>query len=160
MRYNQKIEVYLDGGPGPNAPQTAAGLDNGWYVFQVTDPAGGNLLSMDPSKCRGFLVNNGIFTRLVKPHEFGLTDTYTFGKNTIVCHIPDDPEGASDMSGQHDTNIDTDHGGNGAIVVQLMPSGDTPNPGGVYKAWVEKFDTYVAKGGNLNYYYACPAVYP
>jgi hypothetical protein len=50
--YESKLEVYLDGVPRPNAPQTAAGLDDGWYVFQVTDPSGKYLLSMDPSKCR------------------------------------------------------------------------------------------------------------
>ena len=83
----------------------------------------------------------------MEPHEFGLFDTY--GKS-IACHIQDSPE-RSGKSGQHDTNIDTDHGGNGAIVVPLMPFGDTPNPGGVYKAWAEKFDTYKTKGGNLDY---------
>ena len=38
--YASKPDVYLDGGPGPGAPQTAAGLDDGTYVFQVTDPSG------------------------------------------------------------------------------------------------------------------------
>ena len=40
VRYKQKIEVYLDGGPPPNAPISAAGLPAGLYVFQVTNPSG------------------------------------------------------------------------------------------------------------------------
>lgn len=149
VRYDAKIEVYLDGGPGPNAPQTAAGLDNGWYVFQVTDPSGKNLLSMDPSKCRVFQVQDGVITRLVPPSDFGLNNTYTVGNKTYPCHIQDSPDGVAGPSGRHDTNTDVDHGPP-AIVVQLMPFGDTPNPGGVYKAWAEKFDTYKAKSGNLS----------
>jgi hypothetical protein len=43
--YDAKEDVYLDGGPGPGAPQHAAGLDDGVYVFQVTDPSGKVLLS-------------------------------------------------------------------------------------------------------------------
>src|SRR5207249_1864274 len=46
--YASKPEVYLDGGPGSNAPATAAGLPDGVYVFQVTDPPGKVLLSTDP----------------------------------------------------------------------------------------------------------------
>ena len=38
--YKFKKEVYLDGGPPPHAPQTAAGLPDGMYVFQVTNPSG------------------------------------------------------------------------------------------------------------------------
>src|SRR5215475_2474744 len=59
-----KTDVYLDGGPGPGAPQTAAGLDNGRYVFQVTDPSGKTLLSTDPAHCRQFDVTNGIITAI------------------------------------------------------------------------------------------------
>ena len=77
VRYESKLEVYLDGGPGPNAPQTAAGLDDGWYVFQVTDPSGKYLLSEDPSKCRIVEVEDGVITRLVNPTEFGEVDGYT-----------------------------------------------------------------------------------
>ncbi|HEU0171511.1 MAG TPA: hypothetical protein VFR26_08675 [Acidimicrobiales bacterium] len=35
--YPNKEAVYLDGGPGPGAPQDAAGLPDGTYVFQVTN---------------------------------------------------------------------------------------------------------------------------
>lgn len=57
--------VYLDGGPGPGAPQTAAGLDDGTYVFQVTNPSGKRLLSTDLAKCRRFTVANGIIAGVV-----------------------------------------------------------------------------------------------
>jgi hypothetical protein len=60
--YPSKDAVYLDGGPGPGAPQTAAGLDDGTYVFQVTDPSGKTLLSTDAAQCRQFTVTNGIIT--------------------------------------------------------------------------------------------------
>jgi len=60
--YPSKDAVYLDGGPGPGAPQTAAGLPDGIYVFQVTDPSGKTLLSTDPVQCRQFTVTNGIIT--------------------------------------------------------------------------------------------------
>jgi membrane-bound inhibitor of C-type lysozyme len=63
--YADKGDVYLDGGPGPGAPQGAAGLDDGTYVFQVTDPSGKTLLSQDAAKCREFVVSGGIITALV-----------------------------------------------------------------------------------------------
>ena len=63
--YPSKEAVYLDGGPGPGAPQTAAGLDDGRYVFQVTDPSGKRLLSTDAARCRQFEVVGGIITSVV-----------------------------------------------------------------------------------------------
>ncbi|HJZ74586.1 MAG TPA: hypothetical protein VKE51_22775 [Vicinamibacterales bacterium] len=63
--YPSKDAVYLDGGPGPGAPQTAAGLDDGRYIFQVTDPSGKKLLSTDAARCRQFDVANGIITNVV-----------------------------------------------------------------------------------------------
>jgi hypothetical protein len=79
--YPSKEAVYLDGGPGPGAPQTAAGLDDGTYFFQVTDPSGKTLLSTDPVSCRQFVVTNGIITSVA-------------------------PSGAC----AHNTGIDVDHG--------------------------------------------------
>src|SRR5262249_26087715 len=64
-QYPSKPDVYLDGGPGPGAPQTAAGLDDGTYVFQVTNPNGKRLLSTDPARCRQFVVTGGIITSVV-----------------------------------------------------------------------------------------------
>ncbi len=47
--YDVKEDVYLNGGPvSPKAPCTAAGLPDGEYYFQVTDPSGRWLLSSDP----------------------------------------------------------------------------------------------------------------
>jgi hypothetical protein len=43
--YPSKCDVYLNGGPGPNAPAHAAALPAGDYFFQVTDPSGQTLLS-------------------------------------------------------------------------------------------------------------------
>src|SRR5215216_1093207 len=64
-QYPSKEAVYLDGGPGPGAPQTAAGLDDGRYVFQVTDPPGKRLLSTDPANCRQFDVAGGVIASVV-----------------------------------------------------------------------------------------------
>jgi hypothetical protein len=63
--YAAKTDVYLDGGPGIAAPQTAAGLDDGTYVFMVTDPSGKKLLSQDAALCREFTVAGGIITGVV-----------------------------------------------------------------------------------------------
>jgi hypothetical protein len=63
--YPSKDAVYLDGGPGPGAPQGAAGLDDDTYVFQVTDPSGKTLLSQDAARCRQFVVTNGIISSVV-----------------------------------------------------------------------------------------------
>lgn len=63
--YASKDDVYLDGGPGVGAPQTAAGLDDGSYVFQVTDPSGKTLLSTDLARCRQFTVTGGVISAVV-----------------------------------------------------------------------------------------------
>jgi hypothetical protein len=110
--FPNKQAVYLDGGPGPGAPQGAAGLDDGTYVFQVTDPSGKVLLSTDPAGCRMFTVLNGVISGVV-------------------------PHGGC----QHQTGLDIDHG---AVTVQLFPYNDTPNPGGVYKAWVVRVEDFLA----------------
>jgi cysteine-rich repeat protein len=52
--YEAKTDVYLDGGPGPGAPNSAACLPAGYYYFQVTDPPGKVLLSEDEIGCRRF----------------------------------------------------------------------------------------------------------
>jgi hypothetical protein len=55
--YANKEDVYLNGGPGINAPDGAAGLPAGTYSFQVTDPSGKTLLSTDAVVCRQFTVD-------------------------------------------------------------------------------------------------------
>jgi hypothetical protein len=104
--------VWLNGGPGPNAPPTAAGLPDGDYYFQVTGPSGKKLLSNDPVVDRCATVQGGVIK--------------------ASC-------------GTHNTRTSAD-AGNG-VVVELcgpnMPFDDTPNPGGVYKAWMTPVEDYV-----------------
>ncbi len=103
-QYASKEDVYLNGGPGVNAPVGAAGLPDGTYVFQVTNPNGKVLLSTDRAGCRQFIVLGGF----------------------IISVVPFD-------TCQHVTGSDIVTGG---VTVQLFPFLDTPNNGGVYKAWV------------------------
>ncbi len=111
-QYASKEDVYLNGGPGVNAPVGAAGLPDGTYVFQVTNPNGKVLLSTDPAGCRQFTVSGGFITAVV-PFD--------------TC--------------QHVTGPDSVTGG---VTVQLFPFLDTPNHGGVYKAWVTPLSDFQA----------------
>lgn len=108
--YNDKQDVYLNGGPGDSAPDDAAGLPAGVYAFQVTDPSGKVLLSSDAVECR-----------LVTVDESG----------RFVDVAP------SDDTCAHNTGVDAEDGG---ITVQLFPYDDTPNNGGVYKVWLTPYD--------------------
>jgi len=110
--YAAKTDVYLNGGPGPGAPSTAAGLPDGVYVFMVTDPSGKTLLSTDIAACRRVQVSGGVFGALVTSNP--------------TCVAP------------HNQGTF----GNGGIPVQLMPYNDTPNNGGEYKAWVTAVQNY------------------
>lgn len=119
-QYDSKCGVYLDGGPGPNAPAKAAGLPDGDYFLQVTDPSGRYLLSTDPVSNRRFQVANGVIV------------AYT--------GIGGPP---------HPTGFDQDHSELGAITVRLgntdCPNDylNTPNNGGVYKVWATPVDDFV-----------------
>lgn len=54
-QYENKVDVYLNGGPNnANSP----GLPAGDYYFQVTSPNGSVLLSTDPAECRQVTVNS------------------------------------------------------------------------------------------------------
>ncbi len=131
VRYNEKEDVYLDGGPGPNAPSTAAGLPEGDYYFQVTDPSGKDLLSPDHISCRKIHVNDcGVIDIVFS----GMTYEWVNGKDGGWVEVPC----------QHGEGTDQDWGGDPcwAITVQLFPYDDTPNPGGVYKAWITPVDDY------------------
>jgi len=112
--YSAKEDVYLDGGPGANAPSAAAGLDAGDYFFQVTDPSGQTLLSSDDILCRRFHVDD----------------------TGVIDKVVEGPNGC-----QHNTGVDQDHAG---VTVQLFPYDDTPNPGGEYKVWVIAVGNYNA----------------
>ncbi len=56
VQYGFATDVYLSGGP---QNQKAAGLGDGIYYFQVTDPSGKVLLSTDPAACRQLSVVGG-----------------------------------------------------------------------------------------------------
>jgi hypothetical protein len=62
--YGAKQDVYLNGGPhSPNAPCTSAGLPDGEYYFQVTDPSGRLVLSTDDLAERRVYVFGGIIAQ-------------------------------------------------------------------------------------------------
>ena len=62
--YDSKQDVYLNGGPrSPKSPCTAAGLPDGVYYFQVTDPSGKFVLSADAPEQRKVLVSGGYITQ-------------------------------------------------------------------------------------------------
>ena len=132
--YQKMEDVYLDGGPGQNAPPGSAALDEGDYYFQVTDPSGKELLSTDPVKCRSFHVNSyGVIDYVIpatceKKVRGKLQETDCF----------------------HNTGIDIDHAELGAITVQLMPYDRTPNKGGVYKVWITPVGKFVGDENNVD----------
>jgi hypothetical protein len=87
--------VYLDGGPGPNAPPTAASLPDGDYYFQVTDASGKALLSTDPVRNRCISVTNGVITGNCPTGTHATyvdTDQGSIGARTVeLCAAPDAP---------------------------------------------------------------------
>ncbi len=114
-KYTSKCAVYLDGGPGPNAPPNAAGLPDGDYYFQVTDPSGKDLLSTDDVENRRFTVSGGVITGHSGTHPTGVDMDH--GAETV---------GVADVSCPSDF-LD-----------------DTSNDGGVYKVWATPVGDYVA----------------
>ena len=125
--FDSKCAVYLDGGPGPNAPAHAAGLPDGDYFFQVTDPSGQILLSTDPVSNRRFQVSGGV----------------------IVAY--------NGVGGApHPIGIDQDHPELGAITIRLANTDcpadflDTPNGGGVYKVWATPVGDYIGDPANVD----------
>ena len=76
--YPSKAAVYLNGGP---QNENSAGLPDGTYYFQVTDPAAKVLLSTDDISCRQVLVVGGIFAGATGPcpHANGSQNTNNGG---------------------------------------------------------------------------------
>ena len=111
-QYDSKCRVYLDGGPGPNAPAGAAGLPDGDYYFQVTDPSGSQLLSTDPVSNRRFQVANGVIVAHTGSHPIGIDQDH--GGITISLA---------------DTSCPVDYLG-------------SPNNGGVYKVWATPLEDF------------------
>lgn len=73
--YDHRGDVYLNGGPQPNAPCTSAGLPDGDYYFQVTNPSGSLLLSLDAITEREVHISGGVITNYL-----GATHTLGSGK--------------------------------------------------------------------------------
>lgn len=104
--YEAKSDVYLNGGP---QNQNAAGLPDGIYFYQVTNPSGSVLLSEDLAICRQLVVSGGV-----------VSGAYADPAADPACHH---------ANGTYDPD-------NGSTPVQLIPFSDTPNAGGEYKVWL------------------------
>ncbi len=122
--YQDKNDVYISGGPGPNAPPGAAGLPDGEYYFQVTDPSGKKLLSTDDISERHFRVHGGIIVEYL---------------GTI--NLKGNGQPANKQRFEIVEEIVNEYSEN-AIVIQLMPYKNTPNKGGVYKVWATPVEHY------------------
>lgn len=70
--YDSKDDVYLDGGPGLNAPSTSAALPAGDYYFQVTDPSGKVLLSTDAIQARMLTIDENGLVVSASAHVTGI----------------------------------------------------------------------------------------
>ncbi|MGR5295254.1 hypothetical protein ACPV5U_00095 [Vibrio mediterranei] len=157
VRYESKLEVFLDGGPGPNAPGTAAALPAGYYYFQVTNPSGRCLLSSIEPDAN---VNGGTCYESVKG-KGGPKNSATFTAEPLECRLFyfDGEDGITlsnptysvtqKVKGQWVTEerpcthllgseYIAENGGelSEGDTIQLFPFANTPNSGGVYKAWV------------------------
>jgi hypothetical protein len=131
-RYENKEDVYLAGGSGPNAPSHAVGLPAGDYYFQVTDPSGKELLSTDHISCRRVRINeHGVIDKVY------VGTNYEKQKGDLVA-----------VSCKHAQGVNLSHAELGAITVQLVPYDDTPNPGGVYKAWITRVEDFAGEWGD------------
>jgi hypothetical protein len=119
--YDLPTEVFLNGGPRPNAPCSAAGLPDGYYYFQVTDPSGSELLSIDDIANRKVYVSGGL----------------------IVDHYVPEPHavGNGKCVGFNGSNI----------TVQLFPFSPTQNPGGEYKVWMTNVEDYDPSKGSFGF---------
>jgi len=148
--YTDMRDVYLLGGPGPNAPPGSAGLPDGNYYFQVTDPSGKKLLSLDAVKCREFVVEGGVFTDYLGVGRTWDPPVKGAGKGVKSGVAPEPVPCHKDgwQFGKHDTGFSIDHN---STTIQLMPYAPTPNKGGVYKVWAtptEHFEGNISKIDN------------
>jgi hypothetical protein len=85
--YDFKEDVYLSGGPRPNAPCTAAGLPDGQYYFQVTDPSGHQLLSTDDITNRHVTVTGGLIDAHSGTHGIGIGKCVGFNQFNITVQL-------------------------------------------------------------------------
>jgi hypothetical protein len=85
--YDFMTDVYLNGGPRPNAPCTAAGLPDGDYYFQVTDPSGSQLLSLDGIADRRVTVAGGLIIGHSGSHAIGMGKCVAFNGFNITVQL-------------------------------------------------------------------------
>jgi hypothetical protein len=117
--YHSKCLVYLSGGPGVHAPSGAAGLPDGDYYFQVTDPSGKQLLNTDAVSNRRFTILNGVIM------------AYTGVGGPV-----------------HPVGFDHVHPELNAITIQAANAScptdflDSPNNGGAYKIWATPVSSF------------------
>ncbi len=109
--YYDKEDVYLNGGPRANAPDHAAALPDGSYYFQVTDPSGKVLLSLDPLDDRVIEVEDGVF-ELVQLAPFEDTPNeggeYKVWVTSVDCY-DDEPDAAGTNFGFREKYSKTDN---------------------------------------------------
>ena len=127
--YDAAEEVYLNGGPRANQSCTAAGLPDGPYYFQVTDPPGKVLISGDDIDQRKVRVENGLIVEYL-----GLP---------LTAHATS--RGPCDAGAEDPTDL----------TVQLLPPDvpnlGTPNNGGEYKVWLTPVGRYNCCGGSFGF---------
>ena len=88
--YPAKDAVYLNGGPRVNQKCTAAGLPEGDYYFQVTDPSGELLLSDDALSERKIHVSGGVITLyLGSTHVTGTVAGHCGGQTVQLAPFDD-----------------------------------------------------------------------
>ena len=140
-------DVYLNGGPGQNAPPEAASLPDGCYFFQVTDPPGKTLLSTDKVKCRVFCVEGGVIQTDQKTCLEGKCSDYSDPKAITKIKY----RGKTTLEEEpclHDPGIDL-WDDNGATI-QLAPFEVNKRPGGVHKVWVTRVEDYKGDEDTVN----------
>jgi len=121
--YDAKEDVYLNGGP-TNDNCAAAGVDDGVYVYKVTNPSGSTLLSTDTIDHRQFTVSGGVIT--------------------AVNDHPTDPGDCSSLQLQLAPFDDTPNNG-GEYKVWITRLSDYNANGGTFKPGSTKTDNFKVK---------------
>jgi hypothetical protein len=132
--FADKTLVYLNGGP---QNKNAAGLPDGTYYFQVTDPSGAQLLSADDITCRQIIVQDQRF--------LGAPAT-TPASCTTGLHVNgtyNDASGGTPVQLCPAANpLRTDNLVNATSFDASNWCDTTSNNGGVYKVWLTPIDDY------------------
>lgn len=131
--YDLCSDVYLNGGP---QNQNAAGLPDGEYFFQVTNPNGSVLLSTTPAMERRVKVVGGVI----------------FGR---AVGLP--PTGMPPNGYHQEGNGSVPNADNGSIPVQLWIFDPTPNNGGEYKVWLIPIAEATVEGDGITLTFASNA---